>query len=663
MKIKALLISVLLTVLIAPLACAGTVVNYPMFQSIDGDGNPRSGALLYSYIVGDAIPKALYTDKACATPATNPVVLDSNGEAEIYGLGCYKLVLKTSVGVTVWTMADFCGTQDQYVTYYYPDSSAADHGATGDGNTIKYAVDDIGTTNKATIFLRHIAATANTDYVFGTTDNYTSNTNITFIFENGARLSPSTGKTVTLPSPENVIVDPEQQIFTGAGLIAFAKPGTAYPEWWGIDGTADEVQINAAMVGNTGGVIKLLPRTYTIADDIAVTQKSELVGSGLNTIVTGSVTGDMIGVNVGGGTAWSGGAIRNMQIQGTASGRGINLYKTSRGFVVEDAMIYSDDIDYGLLVTTSYDVQLRNVRCVKPSRGQDAGSFGIKLDNANAPTIIGCAADGYDNGLVVTDATGATINPNILGGYYQFCNTGIDIQGGDAGIIAGVYTEENDDENIFISGTGSQANGWEIKRCYIPDAAATGTIGIRVGVARYTTVWGDGRYGATTPIQLDAGALDTLVYANATVTNNAGAGETQIIRWDTGSWRLFKTLEILNDLTKVPSIRLSAGAISFADEDVSPVSYDAVWGRQGANTVGAGATTYVSPGAGIRLKQSDFNSSNPPTNAELISEFGAAATVGVGFTAIVDDADGHANEYLIFSDGTKYWYITAAAAP
>lgn len=66
--------------------------------------------------------------------------------------------------------------------------------------------------------------------------------------------------------------------------------------------------------------------------------------------------------------------------------------------------------------------------------------------------------------------------------------------------------------------------------------------------------------------------------------------------------------------------------------------------------------------AGHTTKVSTANTANPPTNAELISAFGAAATVGSGFIGIVDDNAGHANEYLIFSDGTKFWQITATAA-
>lgn len=79
----------------------------------------------------------------------------------------------------------------------------------------------------------------------------------------------------------------------------------------------------------------------------------------------------------------------------------------------------------------------------------------------------------------------------------------------------------------------------------------------------------------------------------------------------------------------------------------------------GAVTVGGVLSATV---GGIKTKLSTANTSNPPTNAELISAFGAAATTGAGFVGVVDDNAAHTNEYLIFSDGTKYWQITATAA-
>lgn len=76
---------------------------------------------------------------------------------------------------------------------------------------------------------------------------------------------------------------------------------------------------------------------------------------------------------------------------------------------------------------------------------------------------------------------------------------------------------------------------------------------------------------------------------------------------------------------------------------------------------GLGVTGTVSATTGMRTVMSTADVSNPPTNAECIAAFGAAATVGAGFFAFIDDNAGHANEYLVFSDGTKYWQVTATA--
>lgn len=53
---------------------------------------------------------------------------------------------------------------------------------------------------------------------------------------------------------------------------------------------------------------------------------------------------------------------------------------------------------------------------------------------------------------------------------------------------------------------------------------------------------------------------------------------------------------------------------------------------------------------------SDANVSSPPTDAELDAEFGTPATVGAGFTAIVDDAGTGTTAWMVISDGTNWWY-------
>jgi hypothetical protein len=67
-------------------------------------GLPLAAGLLYTYEAGTSTPKATYQDSAGLIPNTNPIVLDAAGRGSIFlAEGGYKLVLKTALGVTLWT--------------------------------------------------------------------------------------------------------------------------------------------------------------------------------------------------------------------------------------------------------------------------------------------------------------------------------------------------------------------------------------------------------------------------------------------------------------------------------------------------------------------------------------------------------------------------------
>jgi len=86
----------------------------------------------------------------------------------------------------------------------------------------------------------------------------------------------------------------------------------------------------------------------------------------------------------------------------------------------------------------------------------------------------------------------------------------------------------------------------------------------------------------------------------------------------------------------------------------------------GALNVASGFSTFAEQatftgGLATKVSDTDIVTGSTPTNAEAIAAFGAAAAVGQGFIGIVDDANLHATEALVWSDGTKYWYITGTA--
>lgn len=69
-------------------------------------GVPLVGGKLYSYIANTTTPQATYTDQGGGTPNANPVVLDSNGEANVWmdPSLAYKFILQDVNSVVQWTV-------------------------------------------------------------------------------------------------------------------------------------------------------------------------------------------------------------------------------------------------------------------------------------------------------------------------------------------------------------------------------------------------------------------------------------------------------------------------------------------------------------------------------------------------------------------------------
>lgn len=71
----------------------------------NSNGVPLAGGLLYSYAAGTTTPLATYTDETGLTPNTNPVVLDANGQADVWMASSnYKFMLTDPLGIVQWTV-------------------------------------------------------------------------------------------------------------------------------------------------------------------------------------------------------------------------------------------------------------------------------------------------------------------------------------------------------------------------------------------------------------------------------------------------------------------------------------------------------------------------------------------------------------------------------
>ncbi len=88
------------------------VLPVPIQQFFSDAGAPLAGGLLYSYQTGTSglTPQALYTNVELDVPYSNPLILNSAGRPDgpVYPLSspAYDFVLKTSAGVTVWSVTN-----------------------------------------------------------------------------------------------------------------------------------------------------------------------------------------------------------------------------------------------------------------------------------------------------------------------------------------------------------------------------------------------------------------------------------------------------------------------------------------------------------------------------------------------------------------------------
>ena len=123
----------------------------PRLQFFTNAGVPMAGGFVYTYAAGTTTPLVTYTDSTGLVANTNPVILDSRGEASIWlgGVG-YKFKLATPANVDVWTQDNIAPGSSAYMTYTPAGTGAVtttvqaklresvsvkDFGAVGDGVT------------------------------------------------------------------------------------------------------------------------------------------------------------------------------------------------------------------------------------------------------------------------------------------------------------------------------------------------------------------------------------------------------------------------------------------------------------------------------------------------------------------------------------------------
>ena len=82
------------------------LAQQPKAQFFDANGSPLVGGKVYTYAAGTTTPLQTYTDASGVTPNTNPVILDSRGECNLWfsTATSYKVVLESATNVLQWSV-------------------------------------------------------------------------------------------------------------------------------------------------------------------------------------------------------------------------------------------------------------------------------------------------------------------------------------------------------------------------------------------------------------------------------------------------------------------------------------------------------------------------------------------------------------------------------
>lgn len=137
----------------------------PVFQVMDGNGDPLAGGKVNVYVVNTTTPTdsyPTYDDAVASTNAnTNPVILDSNGMAEIFINIAVKLIVTDSDDVTLYTIDDLQDPTGSGASGSVDTSQLADGAVT----TVKLdtgsvTVNKLGASAVTTVKINNLAVTA-----------------------------------------------------------------------------------------------------------------------------------------------------------------------------------------------------------------------------------------------------------------------------------------------------------------------------------------------------------------------------------------------------------------------------------------------------------------------------------------------------------------------
>ena len=271
------------------------IATPPKLQFFDAYGNPLVGGKLYSYAAGTTTPLATYTTAAGDTSNTNPIILDSRGEANVwFSDAAYKLKLASSTDVEIWTVDNLNGTNQTVLPSLAASNGSSligyiQSGAGAVATTVQARLRKVIFTSDYDIFANAVAAAADGTLIVNSTialgNSLTVSSNVNLQVSNEGIINIANAVTLTINGCFDAGV---YQVFscTGTGKVVFNSQFTSvgYPEWWGaITNTSVDclAAMNACVLACT--VTQLQAADYFISNTLKIqTRTRTLRGMGFN---------------------------------------------------------------------------------------------------------------------------------------------------------------------------------------------------------------------------------------------------------------------------------------------------------------------------------------------------------------------------------------------
>jgi parallel beta-helix repeat protein len=308
-----------------------------------------------------------------------------------------------------------------------------------------------------------------------------------------------------------------------------------YPEWWGIDGTADDVQIQAAIdsLPSSGGKVLLSDVTYVLEMGARIygvrIAKSNVAFSGVgaasivklaNSQGTGAAHSAIIqmgdGIN-----SYEGIVVENLLVDGNKANQtqvleGISGFRNLSKCCVRNCQV-KNIYGYGIGFTSSADSKMQN------NEVSGCKYTGIGVDNCNRMTISGnrcignsCSSGVHGSGGIgVYDSNYCVVSNNICDGNL----TGIFVGGShNCTINNNVCINATDEHGFYLAG-GSH------NTCVGNVTYNNHWCGIHIGpgltdsVVSGNSIYNEGSYG----VLIDTGADKNIVSNNLIHTTNGNA--------------------------------------------------------------------------------------------------------------------------------------------